>query len=480
MKILLVQPNKTHQIWSGVPDVLNTQDFHLFPPMGLMYLSAALKRFTRHEPEVLDAFQRDMDGEALRQHILRGRPDVVGVYASTQNLYDSMEVVRAAKAADPRIHVLMGGPHTTAFPEEAIALEGVDAIFRGDAEIALGEWLDAMEGGLPLEGIAGFFFKRDGQVVRNPPRPNLQDLDALPFPDRECVDLSRYSTPAQERTRVTTILGSRGCPFQCLYCSCRKDYRERSVRNMVDEIEELVASWGMQEVAVLDDNFNLKPGRLEAFCEEILRRGVRIHWAFKGSCRAMTPPLLALARRAGCYRIHYGVETNSDEGHRALHRRADVASTMQCLRWTRQAGIKSVAYMMIGCPHERSFEDLMKNRRFLRELNPDFVVYSVFSPYPDAPSFQEGVRLGYWPPDAWDGFLRNPTKDYDVPTTWPTIPKPELLRALKVLYRDFYFAPATLWRTLISLRSWAGLKRLLRGGLCLVRLLLLPPTKRSF
>lgn len=480
MKILLVQPNKKYQIWTGVPDVLNTKDFHLFPPMGLMYLSASLKRSSTHEVHVLDAFQRGMELPQLRAHIRELAPDVVGVYASTHNLYDAMEVVWAAKQADPGIHVLMGGPHTWSYPEEAIALEGVDAIFRGDAELALIEWLDALQDGSPLEEIPGFFFKRDGQVVRNRPRPNLQALDELPFPDRDCVDLSKYFTPAQERTRVTTILGSRGCPFQCLYCSCHKDYRERSVRNLVDEIEHLLERHGIEELAILDDNFNLKPGRLEEFCHELLRRDVRIHWAFKGSCRAMTPELLALARRAGCFRIHYGVETNSDEGHKALNRKADVESTMRCFEWTRRAGIKSVAYMMIGCPHERTVADLLKNRRFIRELKPDFVVYSIFSPYPDAPSFQEGVQLGFWTADAWEGFLRDPRKEYDVPTVWGWIPREELLSALKVLYRDFYFSPATIVRTLASIKSWSGLKRILKGGLCLLRLLLLKPEKRSF
>lgn len=480
MKILLVQPNKKFQIWSGVPDVLNTQDFHMFPPMGLMCLSAAVKQRSSHQVVVLDAFQRDMDQARIREFVREQAPQVVGVYASTQNLYDAMEVVWAAKEADPGIHVLMGGPHTSSFPEEAIALEGVDAHFRGDAEIALVEWLDALEAGARLDDIPGFYFKRDGEVVRNPPRRNIENLDELPFADRGCVDLTKYFTPAQERTRVATLVGSRGCPFQCLYCSCRKDYRERSVGNLVDEIEELVEKWGIEELALLDDNFNLKPGRLEAFCQEILRRGVDIRWAFKGSCRAMTPELLALARKAGCYRIHYGVETNSDEGHKALRRQADVETTRRCIAWTRRAGIKTVAYMMIGCPHEETVDDVLKNVKFLRELKPDFVIYSVFSPYPDAPSFQEGVRLGYWKADAWESFLRKPTKDYDLPTTWSRIPKEDLLRALKILYRDFYFSPATVLRTLASLRSWAGLKRILQGGLCLLRLLFLDPTRRSF
>ena len=333
-----------------MPDVLNTQGFHLFPPMGLMYLSAAVKRDSSHQVSVLDAFLQNWNMERIEQHIREVKPDVVGVYASTHNLYDTMEVVWAAKRAIPGVHVLMGGPHCGAFPEQAIALDDVDAIFMGDAEFALVEWLNALEQGTPLEDVDGFYFKRDGQVVRNRPRQNIQDLDQLPFPDRGAIDLARYFTPAQERTRVTTLIGSRGCPFQCLYCSCRKDYRERSVANIVDEIDELVHKWGIEEINFLDDNFNFKPGRLEDFCNEILRRGTRIRWAFKGACQGMTPALLALARKAGCIRIHYGVETCSDEGYRALHKKGDPQSVRNSIKWTRQAGIKAVAYMMIGLP----------------------------------------------------------------------------------------------------------------------------------
>jgi radical SAM superfamily enzyme YgiQ (UPF0313 family) len=481
VKIVLVQPNKKYQIWSGVPDVLNTQDFHLFPPMGLMYLSASLKKRSSHEVKVLDAFLHNMERPQIRDYLAAESPRAVGVYASTHNLYDSMEAVRAAKEANPQIHVIMGGPHTWSYPEEAIALEGVDAVYRGDAEFALVEWLDALEKGSPLDSIPGFFFKRDGEVVRNAPRENIENLDEVPFPDRTCVDLDRYFTPAQGRTRVTTLIGSRGCPHHCLYCSCRKDYRERSIRNIVDEIEELATKWSIEEIALLDDNFNLRTGRIEEFCREILSRGLKVRWAFKGNCNATTPEMLKLARKAGCVRIHYGVETNADEGYRALRKRGDIASIKQSIAWTRKAGIKAVAYMMIGCPHEESIDDVLKNVKFIRELKPDFVIYSVFSPYPDAPSFEEGARLGFWPADAWKGFLLNPTREYDVPTVWnQKISKEDLMKAMKILYRDFYFSPSTVLRTIASIESWAGLKRIFQGGLCLLRLLRINKPARHF
>jgi len=143
---------------------------------------------------------------------------------------------------------------------------------------------------------------------------------------------------------------------------------------------------------------------------------------------------------------------------------------------TRQAGLISIAYMMIGCPHEKSPGEILQVKRFIRDLDPDYVVYSLFTPYPDTKIFQEGIRLGLWDPDIWIKFIRDPQPGMTLPTMWTQhLDAETLLQLFKEVNRDFYFQPKVLARTLKNLKGPAHLARILRGGISIARLQFMKP-----
>jgi len=198
---------------------------------------------------------------------------------------------------------------------------------------------------------------------------------------------------------------------------------------------------------------------------------VKICWGFKGSIANTTPEMLKAAKEAGCVKAHYGVETFTEEGLKSINKNATLEQIFQVFRWTREAGIKAVAYMIIGCPHEKSAAEILKVREFIRKLDPDFVVYSLYTPYPDAPIFAEGVKLGLWDENVWRKFMRDPVEEYDLPTVWSQyLTKDELLKLFKKVHRDFYYDPKVIMRTLGSVESLVDLVRLARGGMQLLRL----------
>jgi anaerobic magnesium-protoporphyrin IX monomethyl ester cyclase len=184
--------------------------------------------------------------------------------------------------------------------------------------------------------------------------------------------------------------------------------------------------------------------------------------------------MIRLARRAGCYRMHYGVETFTEEGLKALNKRATVEEIQEVFRITREEKVKPIAYMIIGCPHERTTEEILAVVPFMRELAPSYVVYSLFTPYPDAPIFAEGVAKGLWPADCWERFMLDPKAGHQLPTAWEEhLDKGQLLEVFKTVNNRFYFHPRTLLRTFLSLRSLAELRRILLGGYQLLRMQLL-------
>lgn len=471
MKVLLVNPPKRKQVWAGVPDIFNDRHAYLFPPLGVLYLSSYLKKNSKHEVRVLDCLPDALTDEEIEARIREFAPRFVGSLCLSHNLVDVHRLTGMVKRIDPTIHVMIGGPHPTAFPDEALALAHVDAIVRGDGEQALVEWLAALEAGSGFESVLGVSYKHNGESFKNPERELAHDLDELPFPDRDAVDIRRYYTPGMKKPVTTTIISSRGCPYRCSFCSVPKGYRARSPKNIVDELEECVNRYGIQEVHFIDDLFNISAQRVIDISNEIVRRKVKIDWGFKGSCNNTTPEMLAAAREAGCVKAHYGVETFTPEGLKSINKKTNLEQIFQVFRWTREAGIKAVAYMIVGCPHEKSREDILGVRAFIRKLDPDFVVYSLYTPYPDATIFNQGVELGLWKEDVWRNFMLNPVEDHDLPTVWNQyLDKEELLAIFKQVHRDFYYSPKVIARTLLAVENLSDLKRIAKGGFQLLRM----------
>ena len=476
MRVLLIHPPKRHQVWAGVPSVFNDKYAYIFPPLAVMSLSAWLKRHTDHEVHVLDGVVEDLDGPGIERAVAALRPDVVGVSATaTHNLVNMDTCIRATQRAAPDAFVVMGGAHVNSFPHQAARFPGVDACIQGDGEEPLAALLETLEQDGDLEQVPGIVLLReDDTVFEGERQPPIHDLDVLPFPDRQACPPGRYFTPGMRGGRTTTMMSSRGCPHRCVFCNVPTRYRPRSPAGVVDELAECVHRHGIQDVHFVDDLFNITPERVMEISEQILQRGLKVWWGYKASVRQTTPEMIRLARRAGCYRMHYGVETYTDEGLKALNKKATVEEIEAVFRMTQAEGVKAIAYMIMGCPHERTADDILGVVPFMHRLKPDYVVYSLFTPYPDAPIFEEGVRRGLWAADVWERFMLQPTTDHDLPTAWEEhLSKEELLHLFKRVNRRFYLHPRTLLRTAARIRTAAELWHVLLGGFQLGRMELL-------
>jgi len=479
MKLLLLKPPKEYQVWAGVPDVFNDQRAHVYPPMGIMQLSAYLKANTPHDIHMLDAVPHFWTTEETARRAAALKPDVIGMTATSHGVLSVAMMARALKAAAPDTRILLGGPFVSAFPEYALAVPEIDVAVHGDGEEPTRALLDVLADGADPVDVPGVLWRRDGEVVDNGPAEPFKDLDALPLPDREGLPNDKYYTPSNAYGMTSTVMGSRGCPNRCVFCDVPHRFRARSPAHVVDELEECVNRYGIEEVHFIDDIFNISTQRVVAIAEEILRRNVTIKWGFKASCRQVDREMLRIARRAGCFRLHYGVETHSNAGLEALQKDLTLDRIFEVFAMTREEGLVSIAYMMIGCPHEASAEDIRQVKPFIRKLDPDYVVYSLFTPYPDTRIFQTGAELGLWAPDVWTDFLRDPRPGVKLPTMWTQyMDEPTLLELFKDVNRAFYFSPRVVYRTLRGLRSPSHLARVARGGLSVAKLQLIRPGSR--
>lgn len=483
MKILLINAPRINSIWCGVPDIFNGKDQHLFPPQGIMYLSAYIKAHSNHEVKILDANCDLLTQAQIEQRIRDYDPQVVGITTMTHNLIDVHECVKSAKRVNKDIHVILGGPHAMRFPEEAISLSGVNSICNErDAEEAFAEWIDYLDGKGEAKNVKGIWFKNaDGSVTRNEARPINKDLSRFPMPDREGINLDEYYTPGMLGLRSTTIVTSRGCPQGCKFCLSTAAFASRTVKDIVDEME-VCKDMGIEEVLFVDDIFNAPTKRVIEISQEILRRKLKMYWAFKGTIAGTTYEMLKIAREAGCLRGHFGVESGTPEGLQALGKTfMKPEKARQVFKWCKELDMCGCAYIMIGTPAEKSRDDIMRTVDFVYQLDPEYVVYAITSPYPDTPLWQRGADLHLWDPDVWKRFMLNPTIETaeQIPTMWNQyMSREELLSIFKEINRDFYFDPMKIYHTLKKMTNWEGVKRIAQGGLAIAKLQLIKAQSR--
>ncbi len=479
MSATLIQPPEKLRVWAGIPKA-HAHGVYIFPPLGLMHLQAAVEKRSPYRVEICDPVVDDLDYPDFEQ-LLKGYDlDLVGITTFTHSLPDVQMTINTVKKLNPNARIVLGGPHPNMFPEYAIQLKGVDAIVTGDGEDAWLDMIKRFDKGKDWSGIPGVWWKSDGQVIKNPERASQRDLTAYPWPDRSRVRYKDYYLPGTQEPIMTTAITSRGCPHSCPFClTYKKQYRIRDIDDILDEVEHCL-SLGIGEIMYIDDLFTPNSQWVLKFCDAIERRGLKFKWSYKTTIAGTTREQIRRSREAGCTKIHFGVESANNEGLDVWGKHCDTDDVHRVFKWCREEGVKSVAYIMLAGPHERSFEEALRNVDEAIKLDADYAVFAVFSPYPGTDSFLEGAKKGLYEADVWDRLMKDPLCGVDVPVAWEEhLTREQILELLKIAHRRFYGRPRFLARQLLSLHSTAEFKRLAAGALSLVKLELLNARSRT-
>ncbi len=470
MKILLIQPPDSHIITTNVPAVVD-EETGLYPPLGLLYVAAFAETNTSHSVEILDCLAERIEHERIADTIRERKPDLVGIQAMTFTLIDAVLTAKAVKEANPSIPVLLGGPHVYIYPEETLSIPQVDYILRGEAEETFSQFLETLDSGGDFLLIPGLGYKQNGEIRLNPLPPLLSDLDRLPLPARHLVPQERYYSVLAKATPITTMMTSRGCPMRCIFCDrphLGKTFRYRSAESVVREME-LCANSGIKEIFVYDDTFSIRKDRVLEVCRFIQEKRLKIHWDIRAHVNTMDEKVLDALAEAGCIRIHYGVESGNPDILRILRKGIDLKHTERVFRMTRERGIATLAYFMIGNPTE-TVDQIEDTFRFARKLNPDYAHIAITTPFPATELYRLGLETGLYERDFWRDFACDPRPGF-VPRVWDEIlTREELIALMQRGYRRFYMRPGYLARRVIAVRSWDEFLRKAKAGFRLLRM----------
>ncbi|MBT0666545.1 cobalamin-dependent protein [Geobacter pelophilus] len=490
MRILLLNPPAEYTAREYVDPanpsdhgLLDTEDFGRFPPLGLLYILAALRKATpEHETFLLDCIAEKVGHGELMQRVAEIGPDLVGITSFTVSMYDVCLAARAIRQRFPAAHLCLGGHHPIAFPYEAAELPEFDSIIVGEGEEAFPELVTALTSGADFTGIRGVYTAASirgyqGQLLtddrflarRMPPPAYVENLDALAPPDRSVISHLDYRSIVGASDRLATMISSRGCPCSCTFCDVPyKKYRQRSTVAIADEIRACL-DMGYKEVHFYDDLFNITPERVIAFSDEITRRGYRFTWDFRGRVNTVTHDSLVKAKAAGCRMISFGVETGSDDGLMQLRKNCTTEQVRTVFKWCRSLGILTIADFMIGLPFEKSAADVRRNIDFMLDIDPDYAQVSILSLFPNTELFAEAARRGLIRSERWAEFARAPRADFYLDHWEESLSMADLLRLQRESYRRFYLRPRYVWRSLLATCSWHEFTTKLQGAVKLFR-----------
>lgn len=415
MKVLLINPPQTFYPGSE-PPAGNL-------PLGLLYIAAVLDK-EGYKVEILDAFMRSpsfrkigdvmevgMPFEKIKEEIQRRKPDIVGVANPfTCQVKNAARVANIVKEVDSSILTVVGGPHVTVVPVEFLKeAKNFDVAVIGEGEYTMLDIAKFFEGRKKIDAVQGIAYRKGEKVMLNPRRPFIKNLDELPYPAYHLVEMEQYLNPKKIeyrsfQKRAISMITSRGCPFNCSFCSVHlhmgRIFRAHSADYVVNHIEYVVNNYRVKTIYFEDDNLTLDIKRFEEICDKIIEKGIRISWETPNGVRPdrLTPTLLEKMKRSGCQSVFFGIESGDQYVlDKIIDKSLKLNDVIRVAEICKELGIKTGAFYIIGFPGEKK-ENMMKTVELALTLKKEFDVgmhLFIATPLYGTRLYEECVKKGY-------------------------------------------------------------------------------------
>jgi radical SAM superfamily enzyme YgiQ (UPF0313 family) len=464
MRILFIYPPQQVCKAASTENVYrqNSREGAILPPLGIAYLASILEK--DHQVKIIDANALRLNiTEVIRESEIF-KPEVVSFTLVTPNFRVDLEWIKAVRDSC-RVPVIVGGPHATFYPRETLTFEEIDFCVLGDGWETLPELINCLENSGDVNGIKGISFRRDGEIIVTQKREGKVNIDNAPFPARHLLPNQRYTTILSKKHPSTVMMSSSGCPFECIYCLHDRKVVFRDPVKVVNEMEECRSRFKIKEINFYDEIFSLNKQRAALICEEIIKRNMDITWTIRTRPDCIDKELIKLFARAGCSRIHYGIESVNPEMLKMVKRDIPLSWISDVVRWTREEGISVLGLFIIGFPGESKM-NILRTVEFAKKLKLDYVQINKLVPIPSTELYgmfmqREGV-------DFWLEYAlgRRELLDGFAPLN-SELSARDLDKWLKRALRIFYLRPGFIFKTMLGVRSFRELCGLINSALAL-------------
>jgi len=461
MRCALVIPSwRPEEIFSSKTAGLQV---NYWQPLGILYVGASLEKAGHDVKFFNGAF---LSHAELMDQLMDFSPHFVGLYSTTFGWPRAMKTAFEIKKMLKDTFICAGGPYPIAMKEKALydpQSQWIDAVVTGEGELTVVELLDHLERGKDLEGVKGVVFRRKEEVIKNPDRELIADLDSIPFPARHLLgDPDKYIPPpaTYRRRPVATMITTRGCNRRCIFCfqidkERKTGIRYRSVENVLAEIEQLLKE-GYKEIKFLDDTFTSDYKRAMDIAEEIKRRRLRFTWFVSACVDQVDKPLLKAFREAGCWAILFGAESGVQKNLNTIKKGITLEQTKRAVRWAKEVGLRVSTPFIFGIPGE-TFEEGLQTIKFALELDPDLANFHALTPFPGTYLYDNIERYGTISEDLSDFTYQGAAF---VPFT---MTREEILRLRQIAFKRFYSRPSFILKKIKDIRNLNDIKTVWKG-----------------
>jgi anaerobic magnesium-protoporphyrin IX monomethyl ester cyclase len=339
--------------------------------------------------------------DEVRKVLMKLRPKILGIGSKVVDIPSTFMLARIAKETLPDVKVVVGGPSATTLPEHLMAEHSIDFLIRGEGELTMLELARRLLGSgskSGLQDINGLVFRREENlIVTNPPRPLIPNLDEIPFPDRQAMFMVNDSGMLEVLVESRSVLTSRGCPYNCRFCSAYLAWgthkpRFRTIDNIIEELI-LLRQYDQQPVIFWDDLFTVNRDRVLQLCKRIITERLGINWICLARIDKIDRQMLEIMKDAGCIEIQVGIESGNDRILRYIRKSISIDTIRRQASLINQVGLPWRIFLIIGFPTETESE-IQDTINLISEIRPTFVDLSLFCPYPGSDLHVELERMG--------------------------------------------------------------------------------------
>ncbi|MEF9437851.1 MAG: B12-binding domain-containing radical SAM protein [Candidatus Mariimomonas ferrooxydans] len=438
-----------------------SSQINYWQPLGTLYVASSLMK-ADHDVRFLNgAF---MTHSEILDEVSNFEPEFVGIYSTTFGWDRAIRTAKDIKKVLKNVFITAGGPYPIAMQEKCLVeSKDIDAVVNGEGEITAVEMMEKLSHGESLKGVEGVVFRDGENIVKNPPRPLIEDLDLLPFPARELLENSNDYIPppaTYKRKPVAVIMTARGCNRKCIFCfqidkQRKSGIRYRSVESVMQEIE-LCLNQGYREIKFIDDTLAADYGRAMQIAKEIKKRRFDFTWFASACVNQVDKPLLKAFKDAGCWAILFGAESGVQKNLNAVRKGITLEQTRKAVKAAKEVGLTVYTPFIFGIPGE-TFEDGLKTIEFACEINPDIANFHAITPFPGTELYDNIEKYGKISDELTDFTYQG------VAFIPHSMTRDDIVTLRQIAFRRFYSRPRFIVKRILGLRNIHDVKVAAKG-----------------
>lgn len=362
------------------------------PHLGILYIASILKLHD-YEVEVIDLLVENLSKKQFIDIVKECKPDLVGISSFTEDFNTTLEIAKAVKTINNRIKIVLGGPHATFESKNILLNSEVDYIIRFEGEFPLLLLLEHLNNpAFSIKNVKNLAYKEEGEIIVNEDYGFIKSLDALPFPSYDLIDFSKYLLPF-------TLITSRGCPGNCVYCSSRtmsgNTFRFRSAENIICEIIYMKNKTNWPKFVIFDDSFTVNKKRVKRFCEIYRQLDLSLPWRCESRADVLSTELIDILYNSGCSIIHIGIESGNQNVINSIRKKIDLSKAIEAAIYAKRKGMEVVCSFIIG-HHCDTKDTIIETLELMKKFKSEGIIVSVAAntPFPGTFLYEHREELG--------------------------------------------------------------------------------------